>query len=73
MARSVSAAFLNEKQIEADTKRLQAQLAIYQRQTRQWLALLDQFNSSLKARGSNMNADLAVLLHPTAEGEPQDG
>ncbi|EGF77576.1 hypothetical protein BATDEDRAFT_91571 [Batrachochytrium dendrobatidis JAM81] len=51
----VSTAFNNEKGIEHDSKLLQTQLATYQKQTKQWLSLVDQLNSSLKSLGDLTN------------------
>ncbi|KAH6562054.1 hypothetical protein BASA61_008913 [Batrachochytrium salamandrivorans] len=70
----VSTAFLNERNIELDIKLLQAQLGVYQRQTKQWLALVDQLNSSLKSFGDLENwagvieRDMQEITHTLAKG-----
>lgn len=44
----VTAAFKSQREIEAEAKRLQTAAAQYDRQSREWLKLVEEFNAALK-------------------------
>ncbi len=44
----VTAVFENQKKIEAEAKKLQAQVTRFSKQTAQWLQLVEGFNNALK-------------------------
>ncbi|KAJ3100150.1 hypothetical protein HDU96_010434 [Phlyctochytrium bullatum] len=52
--------FHNQKEIEAEAKKLQSATARYEKQTKQWLALINQFNSTLKELGDAENWGKAI-------------
>ncbi|KAJ3220364.1 hypothetical protein HDU67_000031 [Dinochytrium kinnereticum] len=56
----VAQAFQNQKDIEAEAKKLQNSAARYQKQTKQWLALVNQLNSALKELGDTENWGRAI-------------
>ncbi|KAF9182820.1 biogenesis of lysosome- organelles complex 1 subunit 1 [Haplosporangium sp. Z 767] len=51
----VSQIFLNQKELEQEARSLSVQTARYAKQTAQWLALVEQFDSTLKELGDVQN------------------
>ncbi|KAG0258303.1 biogenesis of lysosome- organelles complex 1 subunit 1 [Mortierella polycephala] len=51
----VSQIFLNQKELEQEARNLSVQTARYAKQTAQWLALVEQFDSTLKELGDVQN------------------
>ncbi|CAO3567191.1 unnamed protein product [Mortierella alpina] len=51
----VSQIFLNQKELEQEARNLSMQTARYAKQTAQWLALVEQFDSALKELGDVQN------------------
>ncbi|KAI8848953.1 GCN5-like protein 1-domain-containing protein [Chytridium lagenaria] len=77
----VAQAFQNQKDIEAEAKKLQSSAARYQKQTKQWLSLVNQLNSALKELGDAENWGKAIerdikeitevlVRPPSAGGDP---
>lgn len=59
----VAQVFKNERDLEADAKRLQAAAAVYQKQCKDWLDMVDQFDNALKVK---------LFLHLIGEGSVSD-
>ncbi|KAG9322990.1 hypothetical protein KVV02_007420 [Mortierella alpina] len=51
----VSQIFLNQKELEQEARNLSLQTTRYAKQTAQWLALVEQFDSALKELGDVQN------------------
>eukprot|EP00002_Diphylleia_rotans_P000788 TRINITY_DN10416_c0_g1_i1.p1 TRINITY_DN10416_c0_g1~~TRINITY_DN10416_c0_g1_i1.p1 ORF type:complete len:160 (+),score=39.09 TRINITY_DN10416_c0_g1_i1:426-905(+) len=51
----VATVFANQKQLDSETKLLQAQSARFAKQAQDWIALMDKFNQSLKELGDVEN------------------
>ncbi|CAG8503183.1 1244_t:CDS:2 [Funneliformis caledonium] len=51
----VSAVFKTQREIESEARRLSSQSAKYTKQTKQWLNMLEGFNSALKELGDVQN------------------
>ncbi|CAG8658311.1 2703_t:CDS:2 [Acaulospora morrowiae] len=51
----VASIFKTQREIESEARRLSAQSAKYTKQTKQWLNMLDGFNSALKELGDVQN------------------
>ncbi|CAG8700680.1 20718_t:CDS:2 [Cetraspora pellucida] len=51
----VTSIFKTQREIEAEARRLSAQSAKFTKQTKQWLNMLDGFNSALKELGDVQN------------------
>ncbi|KAF9961354.1 hypothetical protein BGZ72_004063 [Mortierella alpina] len=51
----VSQIFLNQKELEQEARNLSMQTTRYAKQTAQWLALVEQFDSALKELGDVQN------------------
>ncbi|KAI9193222.1 biogenesis of lysosome-related organelles complex 1 subunit 1-like protein [Polychytrium aggregatum] len=68
-----SSVFHNQREIESETKKLQASIAKYQKQTQQWIDLVAPFNNSLKELGDIQNwaktieTDTSVILGTYAQ------
>ena len=72
---SVATAFKNQKDLEVEVKRLQLATVKFTKQTRDWLALTDDFSSALKELGDlqswsdaieNDVADICMTLEKAA-------
>lgn len=51
----VAQAYLNQKKLDAEAKQLHQSAIVFSKQTSQWLALIDNFNSALKELGDVEN------------------
>ncbi|CAK9304773.1 unnamed protein product [Gordionus sp. m RMFG-2023] len=57
---SVARAYINQKQIENASKKLQIQINQYIKNTNQWLSLMENFHKSLKEIGDIENWSISI-------------